>query len=145
MLQAAWATDHKHAVDILIEEIRLLNPDSNESWLRKGLIFNQDGTLHEWNLKTCELYELPGCFGTVRTTGDLVLWYNQLRRLPESFGSVSVGRNLYLDHNQLRKLPASFSHIRVGGTLSLEGNHQLEHASIPTSFPNVRRETLITI
>ena len=86
---------HQQALDMLIPIMLRCSPGADEAKIRAGLRFN-GGRLEYWNLSGCNLSALPEEFGTVRTTGDLVLRHNQLESLPESFANVTVGGDLFL-------------------------------------------------
>ena len=79
---------------MLIPIMLRCNPGSTEARLRQDLLFRADGKLHHWSLSRCGLTALPEEFGTVRTTGDLVLCGSQIASLPESFGHIAVGGSL---------------------------------------------------
>lgn len=121
-------------VDEIIAEMIKCNPGVTEANLRVSLVWNDDGSIRDWDMAKFSIRSLPELFGAVRTTGDLRLDNNQLSSLPDSFGSIVVARNLYLNGNQLSSLPGSFVSINVGGGLQLQDNALQE---IPESFPNV--------
>jgi len=92
-LLSLWdAGKHQQAVDMLIPIMLRCSPRSTEEDIRQGLRFHADGRLEYWNLHGCALTALPEEFGTVRTTGHLVLDGNQIASLPESFGRIAWGR-----------------------------------------------------
>eukprot|EP00656_Telonema_subtile_P055471 TRINITY_DN8595_c0_g1_i2.p1 TRINITY_DN8595_c0_g1~~TRINITY_DN8595_c0_g1_i2.p1 ORF type:complete len:392 (+),score=85.81 TRINITY_DN8595_c0_g1_i2:101-1276(+) len=132
VMLALWeAGEHRRAVGLLIPAMQGCSPDANGVRIRKGLQFNDDGTLNTWQLSNCGLVALPAEFGTVRTTGDLKLFNNQLTSLPEGFGGLTVGGSLLLSCNQLVTLPERFGALTVGKDLWLQGN---QLASLPQSF-----------
>eukprot|EP00658_Telonema_sp_P-2_P035525 TRINITY_DN25816_c0_g1_i1.p1 TRINITY_DN25816_c0_g1~~TRINITY_DN25816_c0_g1_i1.p1 ORF type:complete len:347 (+),score=100.50 TRINITY_DN25816_c0_g1_i1:289-1329(+) len=122
----------KGRIDIIIKHILRTNPGADENRLRNGAVFGVEGQLHSWDLSFCNLQSLPESFGTVRTSGDLMLHDNKMESLPESFGCIRVGGNLIMNNNLLSSLPESFGSISVGGHLALNENPHLE--KLPSSF-----------
>eukprot|EP00658_Telonema_sp_P-2_P009953 TRINITY_DN13718_c0_g1_i1.p1 TRINITY_DN13718_c0_g1~~TRINITY_DN13718_c0_g1_i1.p1 ORF type:complete len:198 (-),score=57.08 TRINITY_DN13718_c0_g1_i1:130-669(-) len=111
------------AVDLLLNSMLELNPESTEQALRVGLEFNANGTLGQWDLAQCNLVCLPESFGAVRIDGNLDLRSNSLRSLPETFGAIRVGGDLHLRGNQLSWLPKTVMEtLQVGGDLDLQNN-----------------------
>ena len=123
---------HKDVIlQIVIPEMLEANPTVLKMRLTRGLSFNDDGSLHSWNLSFCELKILPDSFGHVRYTGSLDLSTNLLEHLPQTFCGVLTGGDLILTSNKLKDLPELFGRVTVGGNLALASN-QLQH--LPESF-----------
>ena len=121
-------------VDEIIAEMIKCNPGVTEANLRVSLVWNDDGSIRDWDMAKFSIRSLPELFGAVRTTGDLRLDNNQLSSLPDSFGLIEVGGALWLYNNQLSSLPDSFGSIKVGADLHLD-NNQL--SSLPDSFGSI--------
>ena len=127
---------HKEATERLVELLMVLNPDANRHIMLSSRRFDANGLLKVWDLRSCNIAELPESFGDILCTGSLDLNLNHLESLPLRFSNLSVGGNLGLSFTKLRCLPPNFDQIRVGGHLNLRGNPEL--TGIPAEFPNVK-------
>ena len=98
--------------------------------------FNEDGSLHHWDLRKKKIRKLPESFGEIdHLSGDLGLSSNQLRELPDSLCQVRIGGNLNMSVNMIQKLPENIGDLRVGAILNLSGN---EIRKLPKSFGNIK-------
>ena len=131
------AGQHRKATKILIRHIIAVNPDVDREKMLRGLKFDKEDLLMDWDLNSCRISVLPrsfSSFGALVCTGYLYLESNQLQCLPAGFGQLEVGRDLYLNRNQLQSLPADFGQLEVGGNLRLN-NNQLD--SLPEGFETI--------
>ena len=122
---------HRKGTEAVIQHTVAVSPKADREKMIRGLNFNEDGLLLDWDLSRCKISALPGSFSALVCTGYLYLQYNQLDSLPANFGELEVGGSLYLHFNELESLPADFGELEVGGNLWLDSN-QLE--SLPANF-----------
>merc|ERR1712166_1547821 len=92
---------HRKATRVLARHIIAVNPDVDREKLLKGLKFDKEDLLVDWNLNSCKISVLPRSFSALVCTGNLHLNYNQLGSLSADFGQLQVGGDLYLSNNQL--------------------------------------------
>lgn len=143
MLREEKAAAAEDFTNDLIAQLLEVNPEATEQRLRERLRLNPDGSIISWDLAGCRLVALPKLFGSVCTSGDLLLSNNQLSSLPDRFGSITVGGDLSLAYNQLSSLPQDFKSITVGGNLLLDNNPELEREDVPTELKNVKGRVTI--
>ena len=125
---------HRKAAKVLIRHIIAVDPDVDREKMLRGLKFDEDGLLVDWDLCECKISVLPRSFSALVCTGNLHLDSNQLGSLPADFGQLKVGGYLFLDSNELQFLPADFGQLKVGRGLCLNDN-QLD--SLPDGFENI--------
>merc|ERR1712196_223050 len=75
--------------------------------------FNEDGSLHHWDLRKKKIRKLPENIGDLRVGAILNLSGNEIRKLPKSFGNIKVGKEIRLRRNPVAEKKPEFPGVEI--------------------------------